>query len=520
MEAFFELEFEIVQVLGVVLLVALAVRRVRLPYTVALVVAGLALAVQGGMHLELTPGLVLGLFVPPLIFEAAFHLQLKDLKADLAPIAAMAVPGVLLCTGIIAAVLVVADVLPLPLALIFGALISATDPVAVVATFRSVGAPKRLTTLVEGESLFNDGTAVVLFHIMVGLLHGGTFNPVEGLVDFLWVSVGGLLIGGILGYAVAKLIEHIDDHLIEVTLTTILAYGSYVLAEQFHFSGVLAVVVAGLVNGNIGPRGMTPSTKIVLFTVWEYIAFLANSFIFILLGISVEWEELITYLGPSLIAVAAVLGGRFVVVYLLAGVVRLFGKRVPAAYLLVMSWGGLRGAISLALALSLPAAVGNRPQLLAMTFAVVLFTILVQAISISGLLSRLGLTHDSQRASEYERIQGRLLAIRSANRYLDRIYRDGALIPTAYTTVKAELTAREDQAGGQIEELLAQQPDLRDQIISLARIEALRAERTALNELTRDGLLNEETLIELQAELDETIVRVEESHASKAGSQF
>jgi CPA1 family monovalent cation:H+ antiporter len=513
-EAFLELEFEIVQVLAVVLLVALAVRRVRLPYTVALVAAGLVLAVQGSMHLELTPGLVLGLFVPPLIFEAAFHLQLKDLKVDLAPIVAMAVPGVLLSTGIVAAVLVVTGVLPLPLALIFGALISATDPVAVVATFRSVGVPKRLMTLVEGESLFNDGTAVVLFHLMLALGLEGTLNPIDGLVEFLRVSVGGLLIGGILGYAVAKMIEQIDDYLIEVTLTTILAYGSYLLAEQFHFSGVLAVVVAGLVNGNIGPRGMSPSTKIVLFTVWEYVAFLANSFIFILLGISVEWEELMTYLVPSLIAVVAVLGGRFIVVYLLAGVARIFKKKLPSAYLLVMSWGGLRGAISLALALSLPAAIGNRPQLLAMTFAVVLFTILVQAISISGLLSWLGLSQVSQQSNEYERIQGQLLAIRSAARYLDRLYRDGALIPTAYTTVKAELTAREDLAGSQVEHLLAEQPELREQIISLARVEALRAERIALDELTRDGLLNEETLIELQAELDEAILRVDESHAS------
>ena len=199
METFFELEFEIVQVLAVVLLVAMAVRRIRLPYTVALVGAGLVLAFRGGMHLELTPGLVLGLFVPPLIFEAAFHLQLKDLKADLTPIAAMAVPGVLISTGIIAAVLVRAGVLPLPAALIFGALISATDPVAVVATFRSVGAPKRLMTLVEGESLFNDGTAVVIFHIMLALAVEGTLNPLGGVVDFLRVSVGGLVIGGVLG---------------------------------------------------------------------------------------------------------------------------------------------------------------------------------------------------------------------------------------------------------------------------------------------------------------------------------
>jgi len=514
-ETFFELEFEIVQVLAVVLIVAMAVRRIRLPYTVALVGAGLVLAFRGALHLELTPGLVLGLFVPPLIFEAAFHVQLKDLKADLKPIVAMAVPGVLLSTGIIAAVLVIAGVLPLPAALIFGALISATDPVAVVATFRSVGAPKRLMTLVEGESLFNDGTAVVIFHIMLALAVEGTLNPLEGVVDFLRVSVGGLAIGGILGYAVAKLIEHIDDHLIEVTLTTILAYGSFILAEQFHYSGVLAVVVAGLVNGNIGPRGMTPSTKMVLFTVWEYIAFLANSFIFILLGISVEWEQLLKYLVPSLIAVVAVLGARFLVVYLLGGAVRLIRHSLPAPFLLVMSWGGLRGAISVALALSLPAAIDDRPQLLAMTFAVVLFTILVQALSISGLLSRLGLTQEAQQPAEYERIQGQLLAIRSAINYIDRLYRDGALIPTAYTTVKAELTAREEHVSSQIDELLANQPDLHEQIVSLARIEALRAERIALDDLSREGILGEEALIELQAELDEAIYQATtlESHA-------
>ena len=515
MEAFLELELEIVQILIVVLLVALGVRRVRLPYTVALVVAGLLLAAQGSLHLDLTPGLILGLFVPPLIFEAAFHLQLKDLRAELTSIAAMAVPGVLISTGIVATVLVITGALPLPIALIFGALIAATDTVAVVATFRAVGAPKRLMTLVEGESLFNDGTAVVIFQIMLVLALEGTLNPVDGVIDFLRVSVGGLVIGGILGYAVAKVIEYIDDPLLEVTLTTILAYGSYLLAEEFHVSGVLAVVLAGLVNGNIGPRGMRPTTKIVLYTVWEYIAFLANSFVFILIGLNVELDELITFIVPSLIAIVAVVGGRFFVVYGLAAMVRLLGHKViPQSYLLVMSWGGLRGAISLALVLSLPTTIGNRQQLLAMTFAVVLFTILVQAVSISGLLARLGLTQGSQQSHEYERLKGQLWAIRSAARYLARLYRDGAIVPTAYTTVQADLTGQEKQLEDQIEDLLTQQPQLRDQVIALARIEALRAERAALDELAREGLLSEKTLLELQAGLDADIVSADDAQAT------
>ena len=192
METFIDLEIEIVEVLLIVTLVAMVARRIKLPYTVALVLAGLAIALQNQLRIELTPELVLALFLPPLVFEAAFHLRLDQLRANLTPILALAIPGVLLSTALVGFLLSGFGILPLPAALLFGALIAATDPVAVIAVFRAVGAPKQLTVLVEGESLFNDGTAIVIFHIMLAYVIEGTLSPVEGVIDFFVVAVGGV----------------------------------------------------------------------------------------------------------------------------------------------------------------------------------------------------------------------------------------------------------------------------------------------------------------------------------------
>lgn len=486
-----------------------------MPYTVALVLAGLALTVQNELQLELTPELVLAFFLPPLLFEAAFHIQFRELREDLGPILALAVPGVVLSAALTGGLLYAAGILALPQALLFGALISATDPVSVVATFKAMGAPRRLTTLLEGESLFNDGTAIVAFQIVLVLALAGTLDPLKGLVDFFRVSLGGLAIGAVLGYAIAQLIARIDDYLIEITLTTILAFGSYLIAERFHVSGVLAVVMAGLINGNLGPRGMSPTTRIVLFNFWEYIAFLSNSFIFLLIGMNVNLDELGLYLQPVLIAVAAVLVTRAIVTYTLGSIVRIFKRNLPFSYLHVLVWGGLRGAVSLALVLSLPFTLAERRQLLAMAFGVVLFTLLAQATSIPLLLRRLGFAGNQRTPAEYERLQGELLAIRAARRHIDHLHREGALIPHAWETVEQELDQRERQALGAIDELLAKHPELQEEIISLARKEALRAQRAALASLAREGLLSEETLSELQAEVDSALQETETDHATE-----
>jgi CPA1 family monovalent cation:H+ antiporter len=502
METFLDLEIEVVEVLLIVTLVAMVARRIKLPYTVALVLAGLVIALQNQLRIALTPDLVLALFLPPLVFEAAFHLRLDQLRANLTPILTLAIPGVLLSTALVGFLLSLLGILPLPAALLFGALIAATDPVAVIAVFRAVGAPKQLTVLVEGESLFNDGTAIVIFHIMLAYVIEGTISPVAGVIDFFVVALGGVLIGLILGYVVAELIARIDDYLIEISLTTVVAFGSYLIAETFHMSGVLAVVMAGLVIGNVGPRGMSPTTRIVLINFWEYLAFLANSFVFILIGMNVEYAELLQYLNSALVAVGVVLVARVITVYGLGSTLRPLKRGISTAFLHVMVWGGLRGAVSLALVLSIPIEVAERRQLLAMSFAVVLFTLLAQATTIPAVLNRLGLTSKKQTPLEYERIQGELLATRSAGRHLDHLYQEGALLPVAWETVKQEVDQRKEALSERLHALLEEHPELRQQVVALARIEVLRAQRAALDELARNGLLSEEALGQLEAEID------------------
>jgi len=503
MERFLSTETLIIELLLIASLVAIVIRRLKVPYTVALVIVGLLITFQSPVVFELTPELILALFLPPLIFEAAFHLNIRDLQDNIPGILLLAVPGVIISTLVVGGIVSLGGSLTLPVALVFGSLIAATDPISVVALFRALGIPKRLTVIIEGESLLNDGTAIVVFNLMLAAALTSRFNLVDGIADFLRVSVGGALTGLLLGWLISRLIARVDDYLVETTLTTVLAFGSYLLAEQMHFSGVLAVAAAGLVNGNIGPQGMSPTTRIVLFNFWEFIAFLANSLVFLLIGMEVNIPSLLLVWQPVLWAILAVLIARIVVVYGIGWIVRRLAEPIPASWQHVLNWGGLRGAICLALALSLPSTLGSDRELLrAMAFGVVLFTLLVQSTTMRPLIRWLRIITRSDVQVEYELRHARLTALRSADARLDQMHEDGLLSTHTWERLKLFVTQNAASLTLAVRELLLTDPALEAEELDTGWRELNRAQRGTLLGLRRDGVISEEVFEMLTAEID------------------
>lgn len=506
MQQFLSTETLIIELLLVASIVAIGVRRLQVPYTVALVIVGLLLTTQSPLNIQLTPELILALFVPPLVFEAAFHLNLQELRRDLTPILILAVPGVVITMLLVGSIVAWGTGLALSTAMIFGALIAATDPVAVVSIFRSLGIPKRLATLVESESLLNDGTALVLFNLMLTITATSTFNLMTSVLDFVRIAAGGLIVGIILGWIISRLIARIDDYLIETTLTTVLAFGSYLIAEQFHFSGVLAVVAAGLINGNLGPQGMSPTTRIVLFNFWEYMAFLANSLVFLLIGLEVDIPALLNQWQPIAWAIGGVILSRVIVVYGLNLVSGRLSEPVSLRWQHVLTWGGMRGALSLALALSLPVSMGPERTLLhAMAFGVVLFTLLVQATTMRFLIRHLRITIRRPEQVEYETRHARLTALRSAEGHLEHRYREGLLSAHAWEIIRPKLQEQSALLSEAVRELLRSAPALEAEEMNTARREILRAQRSAFMGLRQDGVISEEVFEHLATEVDTTL---------------
>ncbi len=504
------LELTFVELLLLVFVVAMAVHRIKLPYTVALVVVGLGLSFQNVIHFELTPEIILMLFLPPLVFEAALHIDYGIFRKVLTPVLLLAVFGVIITIAVIWSLLTLTGLLDWQTALIFASLIAATDPVAVVSLFKALGAPKRLSTLVESESMFNDATTIVIFHIVVAavLVGGGEFHLdwMHALTQFIVVATGGVTIGIVAGVVANFIFARVDDHLIEITLSTIVAYGAYLLAEQFHFSGVLAVVFAGMLIGNRSSRNMSPTTRMMLANFWEYIAFLVNSLIFILIGMQVVFPSLgnAIYL-LVFVVVVVVLISRAVTVYGLSFVSKLLGSKLNLSYQHVLFWGGLRGAVSLALALSLSHNVPNRDIILSLTFAVVLFTLLVQATTIGPLMHRLGLSGQSETEKEYERIHARLLAARAAYTRMKAQYTVGSIDPTAWHTVEQQLKTRIEKLSEEQRAFAEANPELVSRITTSLQRESLLIQRAHINDLEREGVITDHVARELIAEIDSAL---------------
>ncbi len=397
----------VVALLAAAALTGLVVRRLRIPYSVSLVVLGLlAGSLLPAGAVEVTPELVLLVLLPGLVFEAALRLEPVELRRSLGWMVLLAAPGVLISAAIVAAVLNLSTGLPFELGMVVGAMVAATDPVAVIATFRDLGVSRRLATLVEGESLFNDATALVLFAATVELI-GGEVGLAETAQDLLITLVGSVGIGLGAGWLASRLIALIDDHPIELTLSIAAAYGTYLLADGLEQSGIIATVLAGVVIGTHGRAvGLGRRALESLDVVWELIAFLLTAFAFLLVGLSISFGELAAA-APSIVwGLVGIVVGRFVVVYgLLGGAARLLGRSarstdVPLAWLHVLFWAGLRGAVAIAMALSLPEDFPQRALLQEVTFGIVLFTLFVQGTTAGRVVARVGLRARTVAASD------------------------------------------------------------------------------------------------------------------------
>lgn len=502
MEQFVQIESLILELLLIVAVVSTVVRRLRIPYTVALVLAGLALSIHSTIQIDLTPDLILYFLIPPLVFEAAYHLKYDQLMKDMRMIVLLAVPGVIINLLIVGGIIAWGAGLSINAALLFGALIAATDPVSVVAIFRKLGAPKRLELMLESESLFNDGTAIVLFNLALTASLTGRFDLVNGVVDFVRVAAGGIIIGLVLGWLVSALMSRINDYLIATTLTTVLAFGSYLLAEQVHVSGVLAVVMAGLINGNIGERGVSASTRIVILNFWEYVAFLANSAVFLLIGLQIDIAAMASTWQMIVWAIGAVLAGRAIVIYLFSRL----GGDLPRGWRHILFWGGLRGAIALALALSLPSSLGpEREVMIEMAFGVVLFSLIGQGLTIEPLIRRLKLIIRSEDRIEYERRRARALAHRAGIERLQGMYEEGLLSSHTWESIAPVLQSRLEALTLAVRETLVQKPELEVDEMIAAHQEALRTQRLLLTDLRQDGVITDETYEELVTDIDISI---------------
>ncbi|MEJ2238905.1 MAG: cation:proton antiporter [Gemmatimonadales bacterium] len=411
---------EIVLVLAGLLTLAIisagAFRKVPIPYTVLLVIIGMLFA--EGEHVwpaleplrefRLSPDLVFFILLPALIFESGFNLPARQLLKDLAPVLVLAVPALVISTLVVGVGLSFLG-MQLIIAMLFGALISATDPVAVIALFKELGAPERLTVLVEGESLLNDATAIVVFGILLAIAVGGeslNWSSAEGIViEFLWVFVGGALVGAVIGLIASELLYHLRVPVSAVlTMSLVVAYGSFILAEHIlHVSGVMAGATSAIALSGFGMTRLRHEASDAAMEFWEVIALICNSLLFLLIGLSVDIGALVSALVPAIITLLLLLAARAAAVYTLIPLTtRLFAlPRVSMSERLIMWWGGLKGGLAIAIVLSIPEQLPGRDVLVNITLAVVLITLLVNAPTIRPLMSWLGL----DRLTEEEKLE-------------------------------------------------------------------------------------------------------------------
>ena len=513
-----EVELILVALLVSVAVLSAAARAINVPYPIVLVVGGaiMAIAPIGLPETTLDPDLVLVIFLPPLLYSGAFFADLRDLRANLRAISLLSI-GLVLATMVAVAAVAheLIDDLSWPAAFALGAIVGPTDPVAATAIARRLGVPRQLVSVLEGEALVNDATALVAYRIAITAAAGAGFSLLDASWDFLWKAAGGIAIGLVVGWVIAQVRRRLDDPLVENTIGLLSGYAAYVPAEHLHVSAVLAAVTVGIYLGWQAPRIASPTTRLQGFGMWELLVFLMNAFLFVLIGLQLPavldaldgtmWSSL---LGYAVAVSAAVVMTRLVWQHTTVFVVRALDRRAQQRarrsswqMRTVVGWAGMRGAVSLAAALALPPGFPQRDLLIFLTFAVIFVTLVLQGLTLPPLIRWLGVTDDGTDEA-HEELKARLYATKAAIARLDELAqeewtRDDTIerMRGAYEYRKRRLAAR----AGKVED-----EGFEDRSVSYQTIvrEVLEAQRREIVRLRNAGTISNDVMHRIERELD------------------
>jgi CPA1 family monovalent cation:H+ antiporter len=486
--------------------VAVGAKRLNIPFNVVLVVAGLLGALLHLVpHVTMDPELVLLVFLPILVFEGALFADSSHLGREVKPIFALAIPGVAISLLTTAAVATFELSMPFALALLLGALLSITDTVSVLLAFRSERVPHRLTSIMEGESLFNDGTALVLVSLTSAVVASGKFSALDASRSLVLATVGGAALGGAAGALGAVALRNTPDHLTTILASLGLAFATSLVAEHFHASPVIAVVVAGMIIGNAARDSLGPSRVLALHSFWETAGFVVNVFLFLLVGMQLNAQVLLQESLSIFLALIALHAGRAVAVYGCFGLMNLVSREpVPARFQHVMVFGNIKGALSMAAVLALPAALPGRDRLVAIVFGVTLITLLTQALPFRWFLRKMRVVLEAS-DQQLDDAKANLVQARRGQVELDELLHAGLLSRMDHAERHSSFQRKIIEAEKTIRALSTSDSD---HPIEQA---LLLSQKAALLDAARRGLVSSEAVTHHTSKLDEQLISLNAS---------
>lgn len=510
-----ELAILLITLLLVATTVALVTQQLRIPYVTGLVLAGLPLTNFLSRQVGLDPSLVLNLFLPILIFDAAINTDISRLRSTFKPIAILAGPGAILSSAIIATVVKFGLGLEWIPAFLVGVILANTDTVSIIAVFKEIQVPSRLSTIVEGETLFNDAAALVSFNLLLAIYTTGSITVAQGIQEVLAVALGGAIVGGVLGYLCLPVFVRLQDPLSSLLLTVALALGTFQIGQFLGVSGAVAVVVAGLVFGNFGlPRTESASDRITLISFWQYAGFIVNTFIFLLIGIEINPLALWQALPSILLVILAYQLGRIFSVYSLLALLRWIDRPIPLSWQHVLVLGNIKGSLSMALTVAIPLTLTGRDFIVEVVFGAVLFSLVIQGLALPWLIKNLNISHVSNVIQEIGALQIQLIAAKAAQDELDNLLKAGVLSKAVYeelwASYQAKVAVSERVLRDAYNRSRTGQSERHDSQLDSIRRQLLLAEKGAVSNALRKRIVPEDLVSSYVKDLDEKLLSLDD----------